>query len=75
MMARPDQRVLSALASLEGNPDFEVVMQWLRQSREDQVNAGMYDKDDVLVRWSQGAYQALDSLISTAEAARKNLKR
>ena len=75
MITRPSERVLSALASLEGQADFDVVMQWLRESREDQVSCGMYAKDEVLARWSQGAFQALDSLIQTAEAARKNLRK
>jgi len=75
MISRPSERVLSALASLEGHADFDVVMQWLRESREDHASNGMYAKDEVLVRWSQGAFQALDGFISTAESARKNLRK
>jgi hypothetical protein len=75
MISRPDQRVLAALSSLEGNTDFEVVMAWIRESREDLVGAGMYAKDEVLTRWSQGAYQALDVFINQAESARKNLRK
>ena len=75
MISRPSERVLSALASLEGQADFDVVMQWLRESREDHANNGMYAKDEVLTRWSQGAFQALDAFISTSESARKNLRK
>jgi len=75
MMSRPDQRVMTALSTLEGNPDFEVFMAWVRQSKEDLVSAGMYSKDEVLTRWSQGAFQALDALVGQAESARKNLRK
>lgn len=75
MVARPSARVLSALATLEGNKDFEVILEWIKQSREDLVVAGMHSKEEVLSRWHQGAYQALDAFIQHAENARTNLRK
>lgn len=75
MLTRPTERILSALTSLEGNKDFAVVLDWIKQSREDLVVAGMHSKEEVLSRWHQGAYQALDALIQHAEKARNTLRK
>ncbi len=75
MVVRPSDRVLSALASLEGNKDFAVVLDWIKESREDLVVAGMHSKEEVLSRWHQGAYQALDAFIQHAEKARTTLRK
>lgn len=75
MVTRPSSRVLSALASLEGNKDFELILEWIKQSREDLIVSGMHSKEEVLSRWHQGAYQALDAFIQHSENARTNLRK
>lgn len=75
MLDRPSQRVLAALSTLEGHPDFQVITEWLRASREHLSRDGMIAKDEVLARWHQGAFQALDELITTSETARNHLRK
>ena len=66
----PD-RVIAALSSLEGNTEFEVVMGWLEESRADLHVASMHTKDEVVLRWQQGASQVLDDLIRKVRSSRQ----
>lgn len=69
MLKRPDQRVLSALASLEGNVNFETVRTWLEESLQDLYRDSCNTKDEVLSRWQQGAAQAVGDILSKAKEA------
>lgn len=69
MLSKPDQQVLSALAALEGNPNFETVRAWLVQSRQDLYANSCITKDEVLSRWMQGAAQAVDEFLTKAQQA------
>lgn len=69
-MTPASERVLVALASLESDPDFVVLMEWMRSRREEETKTLMLSKDHVQVRWSQGACQFLDDFIELAEKAR-----
>lgn len=61
-MRKLPNKVVSALASLQGNPHFEVLREWIAEEREDLSVELTNTKDDVLLRWSQGQKQALDHL-------------
>lgn len=69
MLAKPDNQVLSALAALEGNPNFETVRAWLVQSRQDLYVESCETKDEVLSRWKQGAAQAVNEFLTKAQQA------
>lgn len=70
MLNKPDQRVLFALAALEDDHNFSVVLEWLEGSLGELDVATRTTKDEVLTRWSQGAAQSLADLIGTARSAR-----
>jgi hypothetical protein len=69
VLAKTDQRVLSALATLRTDQDFIVVTGWIRQSLSDLDAQARHTKDEVLVRWCQGGAQALEDLLERAESA------
>lgn len=76
MLAKPSNQVLSALASLQGDQNFATVRDWLCQSLDDLYANGASAKDDVIVRWHQGAAQAvrdfLDKAATASEVIRKS---
>ena len=74
MLKKPDERVISAFASLEGNHDIEVIKTWIVESKQELVKLSMESRDDVLTRWHQGAYQALDFLSDYAGRARSLIR-
>ena len=69
MLRKPDQRTLSALASLQGDSNFETIRLWLEGSLQDLYRDSCNTKDDVLSRWQQGAAQAVDEFLTKAEEA------
>jgi arginine repressor len=69
VLAKPDHRVLNALATLRGSQDFIVVTDWIRQSLSDLDVQTRHTKDEILVRWHQGAAQVLEDLLDRAESA------
>lgn len=75
MLAKPSHQVLSALASLQGEQNFETVRDWLQQSLDDLYANGASTKDDVLVRWHQGAAQAVRDLLDKAATASEVIRK
>lgn len=75
MLKRPDQRVFSALASLEGDSNFETVRTWLKDSLQDLYHDSAHTKDEVLSRWQQGAAQAVGDFLNKAEEAKEVLRK
>ena len=75
MLNKPSQRVISALSSLEGNADFDVVHAWLRESLEHLKTEGSTAREEYLVRWNQGAVQALSELEKYMSDAREILRK
>jgi len=68
-LERADEKVLSALASLQGHADFEVVKQWITASRDADMNTMQITKDDVALRWLQGSVQTLNALLEVGDKA------
>ena len=64
MMTRADDRVLSAIASLQGNPQFETFHDWLKESHAQLMIATTLTKDETLTRWNQGGSQALAEILA-----------
>lgn len=69
----PDKRTLQALAALEGDGNFKVVMEWITGLRDEARS-----KDSTLleahVRWNQGRAQLGTEIINAATTARKDLQ-
>lgn len=75
MLNKPDQRVLSALAALEGDHNFSSILGWLEASLNSIDADNRSTKDEVLTRWNQGASQALAEFVGAAKNARQALSR
>jgi hypothetical protein len=69
VLKQTNPQVLSALASLQGNASFETVRSWLQASLNDLHAENTLAKDDVVVRWNQGAAQVLTELLKKVETA------
>lgn len=73
MLGKPPLRVIAALASLEGNTDFEEVCRWLDESLAAIRHANDSTRDEVQTRWNQGSAQVLDEFLTKKRAARETL--
>lgn len=71
MLEKPSQKVLSALSSLDGQADYTVVMDWLKESLLALYTDTTRVQNEVLVRWNQGAAQVLEELIDKSKQARE----
>lgn len=70
MILKPDKRVLSALSTLQNDQDFQTVIEHLKVSLETLKQDSAYQKDETLLRWNQGATQALGELLQLAQDSR-----
>jgi len=75
MLNKPSKRVISAFTTLEGNSDFESVMDWIRESLENLKSANAEAREEYLVRWGQGAIQALGQINEYSKNSRDILKK
>lgn len=62
-MLKPSRQVIAALSSLGGNPDFEVFVAWLQQTKDEIHSEMAVTKDDVLLRWHQGSSQLISDFL------------
>ncbi|CAB5220412.1 hypothetical protein UFOVP236_50 [uncultured Caudovirales phage] len=75
ILKKADQPLLNALAALESDPNFKVVLDWLAGSLDELHKHGMSTKDEVLTRWQQGACQAVSDIVDTTQNSRAALSR
>ena len=75
ILVKSNQRLLSALSALDGDPNFEVVKEWLTVSLDELNVANASTKDEVLTRWNQGSIQTLKEVLETSKNARQALSR
>jgi hypothetical protein len=68
-LERADEKVLSALASLQGHADFEVIKQWIIASRDEDTKTMLITKDEVSLRWLQGSVQTLNAILEVGDKA------
>lgn len=71
MIEQPTKQVILALAALDGNKDYQVVLEWLRTTLKKLHEDGAYTKDEAQSRWNQGAQQLLQEFLNKAEKARE----
>lgn len=60
-----DERLVSAIISLEGNKDFVTVVEWLSDNLNEEELNNRTIKDEVFLRWGQGHVQILSDTLST----------
>ena len=75
MLKPPSQQVLVALASLQGNSQFETVRDWLKESLQDLYVSSSSTRDEVLSRWNQGAAQTVAEFLEKADNASAALRK
>ncbi len=75
MLKKPTPQVLNALASLEGNLQFETVRSWMEESLQDLFRGSVSTKDEVLSRWQQGAAQAVEDFLHKAQEAKEVIRK
>lgn len=68
-----ERRLLQAFATLEHEPDFKVILDWIRSRRDAARSGNDAMKDETIVRWNQGKAQLGTEIISLAETARAKL--
>lgn len=73
MINKPDKTVLSALSQLQSDSDFQIVLKHLNASLETLKSDSAYSKEEYILRWNQGAIQALGEFVSLAENCRELL--
>jgi hypothetical protein len=66
---RASDKVLSALAALQVDPNWQTIKEWVLQSRDADVKALTLTKDEVSTRWLQGSIQTLDALLEVGDKA------
>lgn len=71
MLKQTPARVTAALASLEGNDEFEALREYLQDCLQDLRNESATTKDEVILRWQQGGIQVLSGLLDRASKARE----
>lgn len=74
-LKNPGDRVLSALAALEGNTNFDDVRAWLRESLNGLYAESVATADEVQCRWKQGAAQALEEFLAKADKAQEIVRK
>lgn len=75
MLKQPSQQVLSALAAVNTDARFEIVKRWLKESLDGLDADNRITKDDVVVRWNQGAAQAIHELLTKLESSSDVLRK
>lgn len=75
MLQKTDRIIISALATLKGNKEFEIVRVYLEQSLQELYRANATTKDEVILRWNQGAIQIIEQFLDMAANARETLQK
>jgi len=66
---------INALAQLQGNLHFEQVKQWLAESLRELDEITPQTKDEVQLRWNQGAQQVLSTFLQKANGAEETIRK
>jgi hypothetical protein len=75
LLNKPSTQVLASLATLEGNPDFEVIKSWLSDSLQNLDADARETQDNTVCRWRQGAAQAVADILSYAQRAQEIIRK
>jgi len=74
-MIKPDERILKAINSLEGNPDWETIRRWLKDSLGQAfIDSAMYRPDLSIYPFNSGRAFELKELVNTIDKSREILE-
>ena len=71
MLLKLPDRVNTSLAALSVDPNFIAFCDWLNDEVSNLQRLNANTKDEVIVRWQQGAIQALMDLSEKVDSSRK----
>jgi hypothetical protein len=75
-MIRPDEKVLRAILSLEGNPNWEIIRHWFRESLgEVFLDQGVYVPELTKYPFNAGRNKELKELVNHIDKARESLEK
>lgn len=74
-MIRPDRKVLEAAARLQGNPDFDAIINWIVSSEQLFLRDLVMSKDTEDMLRAQGGCQVLADIKSHVVNARDSLSK
>lgn len=75
MLIQPKQDVIQALASLNNEYQFRVICDWLENTLNQIDEESATTKDEVQLRWNQGAAQVIREFLSKRNAALETLRK
>ena len=75
MLSKPDRQVVAAMATLSAHPDFNKFLEYLSRSLSEIATESASTKDEVLLRWQQGAMQVLQQTIESCTNASETLRK
>lgn len=67
MLTNPSERVISALAALRSDTEWQEVVGWLRENAKTLMLRLTETKDDITLRQEQGAAQTLAQILELDE--------
>ncbi len=74
-MIKPDERILKALNSLDGNPDWEILRRWLKDSLGQAfVDSASYRPDLSIYPFNSGRAFELKELVTYIDKSRETLE-
>jgi hypothetical protein len=75
VLLKPPARVIGALASLDGNSEFEEVCKWLEESLGNIRAINDVTKEEFQTRWHQGGSQVLAEFLEKKRSSRDTLRK
>ena len=74
-MIRPDERILKAIGSLEGNPDWETIRRWIKESLGQVfIDSATYRPDLSVYPFNSGRAFELKELVNCIDRSRETLE-
>lgn len=75
MLNQIDKETINALAQLQGNIHFEQVKTWLHESLRELERVTPQTKDEVQLRWNQGAQQVLGTILEKSDGSEQAIRK
>lgn len=75
MLKCSDERVLQAIANLNGSTDTELMLKWLADEREKLRDTIEQASEDIVLRRAQGCAMGLGEFIATFRTAAETLRK
>ena len=71
MICKPDPQELRAFASLRGDPNFKVILEYFERSLRQIDDDSRKHAEEFRVRWAQGGTQVLSEILALHEESKR----